>query len=82
MKLIGDRRIGNFNYIVTSLNGLTQELKSKGKNPFQVLQFFYINKGDRTSHWVVHSKLKVLYINDFFKRTQIIEDMEAELNEA
>ena len=44
--------------------------------------FFYINKGDITSHWFGHSDLEELYINDFFERKHIIEDMEAELTEA
>ena len=52
------------------------------KNPFQFLQFFYINRGDRTSHWVGHSKLKESDKNDLFEIKQIIEDMESELTEA
>ena len=75
MKLIGIGMIGNSNYIGTILNGSIQEMKSKGKNPFQFLQFFYINKGDRTSHWVGHSKLKDLCINDFFEGEHMIEDI-------
>ena len=43
---------------------------------------FYINKGDRTSQWVGHSKLKELDINDFLERKHMIDDMEAELTEA
>ena len=54
MKLIGGGMIGYSNYIGTSLNVLTQEVKLKGKIPFQFLHFFYINNGDRTSHWVGH----------------------------
>ena len=42
---------------------------------------FYLNKNDRTAHWVGHSKLKELFINDFFKRKQMNEEMEAELTE-
>ena len=38
-----------------------------------------MNKGDRTYHLVGHSDLNKLYINDFFERKQIIEDLEAEL---
>ena len=41
-----------------------------------------INKDDIMSHWVGHSKLKDLYINGFFERKDIIEDLEAELNGA
>ena len=38
MKLIGGGMIGNFKYIGTRLNGLIQEVKSKGKTPFQFLK--------------------------------------------
>ena len=67
-------------YIGTSLNG--SEVKSKGKNPIEFLQNIYITKGDRTSHWVVHSYLKELYINDLFERKQMIEYIKDELTEA
>ena len=38
MKLIGDGMIVNSNYTGTSLNGLTQVVKSKGNNSFQLFQ--------------------------------------------
>ena len=38
MKLIRGGMIVNFKYIVTRLNGSIQEVKSKGKSPFQFLQ--------------------------------------------
>ena len=82
MKLIGIGIIVDSNYIVTSLNGSIQEVISKRKDPIQFLQFFLINKGDRTSHWVGHSNIKELDINDFLERKNMIEDMEAELTEA
>ena len=82
MKLISGGKIGNSNYSGTSLNGLIQEVKLKGKIPIQFLQFVYINKGDRRSHWVGHSDRKQWDINDSLKRKQIIEDMEDELTEA
>ena len=50
--------IGDSNYIGTILNELIQEVKLKGKTPIQFLQKHYINKNDRTSHWVGHSYLK------------------------
>ena len=37
---------------------------------------YYINKGDRTSHWVGNSKLKELDINDLFEMKHMIKDME------
>ena len=40
MKLICGGIIGNSNYIGTRLNGLIQEVKSKGKNPIDFLQLF------------------------------------------
>ena len=58
MKLISVGMIGNSNYIGASLNGLIQEVQTKGMNPFQFLQLFFLNKNDRTSHWVGHSALK------------------------
>ena len=58
MKRIYIGMIGNFNYIGKILNGSIQEVKSKRKISIQFLQIIYINKCDRTSHWVDHSKLK------------------------
>ena len=55
---------------------------SKGKKPIHFSKKKYINKGDRTYHWVGHSDLKELYINDLFEREKMIEDMEAKLTEA
>ena len=40
MKIIGIWMIRNANYIRTSLNGLIQEIKSKGKTPFSVSSIF------------------------------------------
>ena len=42
---------------------------------------FYLNKNDRTDHWVGHFKRKELYINDLFKRKHINKEMETELTE-
>ena len=82
MRIIGIGMNGYSNYTGKILNRSIQEVKSKGKNPIQFLQFIYTNKGYITSNWVDHSKLKQLDINDLFERKQIIEDMEAELNGA
>ena len=46
MKLIDSGIVRNSEYIRTRLNGLTQDVKSKGINSFRFLQFFYINKLD------------------------------------
>ena len=81
MKLISVGIIVNTNYVGTILNGLIQEVKLKGINLFS-FSFFYVNKGDRTSHWVGYLDLKEIDTNDFFKRKHIIEDMESELTEA
>ena len=49
--------------------------------PFSVFsQRFHINNNDRTAHFVRHSKLKELYIDDFYKRKKTNEEMEAEMN--
>ena len=40
----------------------------------------YINNNDRTAYFVGHSKLKELDIDDFYKRKQMNEKMEAEMN--
>ena len=42
---------------------------------------FYLNKNDRTAHWIGLFKLKELDINILFKRKQINDAMEAELTE-
>ena len=62
--------------------GQSKNSNKKGKKPFSFFNFFNINKGDKTSHWVGHSDLKELDINDLFERKQRIEDMEAELTES
>ena len=54
----------------------------KRVKPFSVSsKKFYISKNDRTAHFVGHSKLKELDIDDFYKRKQMNEEMEAELTE-
>ena len=41
---------------------------------------FFISNNDRKAHFVGHSKLKELDIDDFYKRKQMNEEMEAEMN--
>ena len=48
---------------------------------FSVYSIFYISKNDRTAHFVVRSILTELDIDDFYKRKQMNEEMEAELTE-
>ena len=50
MKLVSGGIIVNYNYIVTSLNGLIQKLSSKGINPIYFHQKNYLNKNDKTAH--------------------------------
>ena len=40
---------------------------------------FYISKNDRKAHFVDHSRLKELDVDDFYKRKHTNEKMEAEL---
>ena len=55
---------------------------AKRDKPYSVsLEKFYLNKNDRTAHWVGYSKIKELDINYFFNRKQTNEKMEAELTE-
>ena len=42
---------------------------------------FYISNNDRTAHFVGRSKLKEWDIDDFYKRKQMNDEMEAEMNE-
>ena len=81
MKLISGEIIGNSNGIGTKLNGSILNLPPKKINLILFLQFFYIDKSDRTAHFVVYSKLKELDINDCLKGNQASEKMEAELTE-
>ena len=68
MKLIGGGMIGNYNCIGKSLNGFILNITPKELNPFQFLQFFSILvKNDRKAHFVRHSILKELDINDFYE---------------
>ena len=64
------------------MNGLIQEVKLKEKNPFSFFKTNYINKNDRTSHWVGKLCLKELDTNDLSVIKQIIEEIEAGLTEA
>ena len=41
---------------------------------------FYLKDNNKTSHWVGHSKLKTLYLKDFYNRKIIINEIEAGLN--
>ena len=67
INLIGGGMIGNSNYIGTCLNGMIQNQPPKELNPFQFLQKrFYINNNDITAHFVGHSKLTPLDIDDFY----------------
>ena len=44
------------------------------QQPIQFLQkMFYLNKNDRTDHWVGHYQLKELDNIDFFERKQMNE---------
>ena len=52
---------GNLNYIGTSLSGLTQEVKSKGKNYSVSSKRFYINEDIIVAHWVGYSVLQIFY---------------------
>ena len=72
----------NYNCIGASLNGLIQEVKSKGNNPIKFPKKSLHKYKDRTSDWVGHSDLKQLDTNELFVRKYMIEDMEAELTEA
>ena len=46
-----------------------QSKKSNQKEkPYSIPSIKYINKGNRTSHWVGYLELKELYTNDFFER--------------
>ena len=55
--------------------GQSKKSNQKGKNLFSFFKINYINKCDRTSHWVGH-------INDLLERKHMIEYMEAEMTEA
>ena len=56
------------------LEWIDKKSTTKRDKPYSVSsKTFYLNKNDRTAHWIGHSKLKELYINDFFKREQMNE---------
>ena len=55
---------------------------NKRDKPYSVSsKKFYLNKNDKTDHWVEHSKLKELDTIDLFEEKQSNEEMEAELTE-
>ena len=71
------------NQITLEQSLVVQSKKSnQTEKPSSVFSDIYINKVDRKSHWVGHSKLEELDINDFFERKRMIEDMEDELTGA
>ena len=50
--------------------------------PFSVSsKTLFINKNDRTAHFVGHSILNELDIDDFYKRKEMNEEMESEMTE-
>ena len=61
--------------------GESKKFYQKEQTPFCFFKKNYLHKGDRTSHWFGHSKIKELDTIDFFERKQMIEDMEAELTD-
>ena len=61
--------------------GLSQTNPQKSSTLFSFFKKLYINNNDRTAHFVGHSKLKELDIDDFYKRKQTNEDMEAKMKE-
>ena len=82
MNLIDGGMIGNSNCIGTSLNGSDPKSNPKIVKPFSVSsKQLYIHKNDRAAHFVGRSKLKELDIDYFYKRKQMNEEMEAEMNE-
>ena len=55
---------------------------TKRNKPYSVYsKKIYLNKNDRTYHWIGYSKLKVLDINGFLKIKNMNEAMESELTE-
>ena len=51
------------------------------KNPFCVSsKKLCLKDNNKTSHWVGHSKLKTLYLKDFYNRKIIINEIEAGLS--
>ena len=61
---------------------MNPESLTKRDKPYSVsTKKFYLNKNYRTAHWVFHSKLKELDINDFLKTKHTNEEIEAELIE-
>ena len=64
------------------LDWVHPRIKIKSNKPYSVSSNkLYLNKGDRTSHWVGHSSFTELDTIDLFKIKKMIEDMEAELTE-
>ena len=62
------------------LEWVDTKLTPQRVKPFSVSsKKFYINNNDRTAHFVGHYQLKELDIDDFYKRKQANEDMEAEM---
>ena len=62
--------------------GQSKKSNQREKTLFSFLIFVFINKGDRKSHFVGHSELKELDINDLFERINTIKDIKSELTEA
>ena len=63
------------------LEWVDPESTPKRVKPYSVSsKTIYISNNDRTAHFVGHSKLKELDIDDFYKRKQMNEKMEAEMN--
>ena len=72
--------IRNFQLHWNKLEWVDPKATPKRVKPFSVSsKKVYISKNDITAHFVSHSRVKELDINDFYERKQMNEKMEAEL---
>ena len=62
---------GNSIYIGTSLSGYIQEVVLNEKTIVSSKQIC-LKDNNKSAHWVGHSKLKTLYIEDFLKKISLM----------
>ena len=69
--------MGNFRYTGINLSGKSKELWWK-KNPFCVSsEKLCFKDNNKPAHWVGHSKLRSLDVDDLFKRTPKFDENQA-----
>ena len=76
MRQTNNSVIGSLRYTRINLSGRIQGVATKERIHFACLQLFF-KDNNKSAHWVCHSKLRSLDIDEFFKRTPNFDEKKA-----